>query len=81
MSSVSDHRKRFAELLNDEEGVYSAKLRQNVQDENFRFVLNINEVRAQDTDLATRIVKRPPRVLDGPARGRQGGGGASGPGV
>jgi DNA replication licensing factor MCM3 len=63
--TVADHKRKFAELLNDDDGKYSTKLRQNVNDENYRFLLNINEVRAHDADLAAKIVKRPREYLIG----------------
>lgn len=63
--TVEQHKRKFAELLNDEDGKYSAKLRTNIQDKHYRFVMNLNEVRAQDSELAAKIIKRPREYLIG----------------
>lgn len=58
---VEQHKRKFIEFLGADEydGKYLEKIRQTIQDKKFRFVLNINELRSRESELATRIIRRP----------------------
>jgi DNA replication licensing factor MCM3 len=58
---VEQHKRKFIEFLGADEydGKYLEKIRQTIQDKKFRFVLNINELRSRESELAARIIRRP----------------------
>lgn len=60
--AIDLHNKRkFAEYLggDDYDRHYLSKIKQSIEDGSFRFVMNINELRSRDNDLAAQIIKRP----------------------
>lgn len=58
---IEQHKRKFIEFLgaDENEGKYSEKIRQSLHEKRFRFILNINELRSAENDLAARIIRRP----------------------
>lgn len=58
---VEQHKRKFMEFLSTDsnESKYSERLKESINDKKFRFILDINELRAQESDLATKIIRRP----------------------
>lgn len=59
--SVEQHKRKFIEILGSEdyEQQYTQKLREAITSKKFRFILNINELRTRESDLAERIIREP----------------------
>lgn len=58
---IEQHKRKFLEFIgnDDNDGKYFEKLKQSISDKSYRFVLNINELRSMESDLAAKIIKRP----------------------
>jgi DNA replication licensing factor MCM3 len=58
---IESHKRKFIEFLSADEyeGKYTEKIKQTIQDGNFRFVLNLNELRSRENEFAQKILKRP----------------------
>jgi DNA replication licensing factor MCM3 len=58
--TLDHHKRKFREFLDGvEDGRYMDKIRQAVDDRNFRFILNINEIRSHESAWATEIIQNP----------------------
>eukprot|EP01039_Chlorochromonas_danica_P000197 gene197-207_t len=59
--AIELHKRKFIEFLgaDEYEGKYLEQIRQSIGDKKFRFVLNINELRSKETELASRIIRQP----------------------
>lgn len=58
---IESHKRKFIEFLGADEfeGKYTEKIRNSIQDGNYRFILNLNELRSKESELATKILRRP----------------------
>jgi DNA replication licensing factor MCM3 len=59
--TIETHKRKFIEFLgaDEYEGKYTEKIKQTINDNHYRFILNLNELRSRDSDLAGQILKRP----------------------
>jgi DNA replicative helicase MCM subunit Mcm2 (Cdc46/Mcm family) len=58
---IDQHKRRFMEFIgsDDNEDKYPVKLRNTIRDKKYRFIVNINDIRAMENDFAASIIKRP----------------------
>ncbi|RYG68802.1 minichromosome maintenance protein MCM [archaeon] len=58
---VEIHKRKFIEFLGADEyqGKYLDKIKESINEKKYRFVLNINELRSRETELASRILRQP----------------------
>jgi DNA replication licensing factor MCM3 len=59
--TIELHKRKFIEFLgaDEYEGKYLEKIKQTINDRKYRFVLNINELRSRETELASKIIRQP----------------------
>jgi len=59
--SIEGHKRQFLEFLelDEHEGKYIDKLKQTITDQKYRLLVNVNDIRNFDRDLATALVRRP----------------------
>ena len=54
------HKRKFSELITDlGEGKYVERLRQSIDDGSYRFIVNLNDIRSNNSTIASNIIKRP----------------------
>lgn len=58
---VEIHKRKFIEFLGADEyqGKYLDKIKESINEKKYRFVLNINELRSRENELASRILRHP----------------------